>query len=213
VAGFSFARGRAFGVAVSLSVALTGCTAQSPLAPDPVGAAALAGPLEAAGPAPPASAAVKTKATATAKFTFRFDMLEGALTLVFADGSALTGNYRGVALNPTVGQPRATFDGVVTGGTGAFNGATGNFTGDGTGGFAGDGEFTASLRGDVRKADGTRVDLRVSLKGAVASICTTEAPPRLFLDGRGSAKAGLGAVVGHLEHDLGTEPCAIIIID
>ena len=117
-----------------------------------------------------------------------------------------------MATNPVGGQPRATLDGVITGGTGAFAGASGTFSGTGAGGFAGDGEFWVSLRGDVTRSGRKPLDLRVTLKGLVASTCTTDAPARLFLDGTGSAK-GLGAVVGHLEHNLGTEPCAVIIID
>ncbi len=217
MAGRSNARGRAFGIVALLAAAVAGCSAQSPLAPDPVSAAPVAAPINvtalpgnAALAAPALSPAVKTKAKA--RFTFRFDMLKGDLTLVFGDGSAIMGSYSGVALNPTTGQPRATLEGAVTSGTGIFTGATGTFSGVGTGGFAGTGEFTVSLRGDVTRANGRTVDLRVTLKGTVASICTTEAPPRLFLDGTGASK-GLGAVIGHLEHDLGTEACAIIVID
>ena len=217
MAGRSYARGRAFGIVALLAVAVAGCSAQSPLAPDPVSAAPVASPITVAAPpgnaalaAPALSPAVKT--TAKAKFTFRFDMLKGDLTLVFEDGSAIMGSYSGVALNPTTGQPRATLEGTVTSGTGIFTGASGTFSGVGTGGFAGTGEFTVSLRGDVTRANGRTVDLRVTLKGTVASICPTEAPPRLFLDGTGASK-GLGDVVGHLEHDLGTEACAIIVID
>jgi hypothetical protein len=221
VAGLFSTRGRALGIALAFSLPLAGCGAQSPLSPDPVSAAAVAGPLGAVAPVAPSapsapavaagSPAVKTKAKA--RFTFRFDMLKGALSLVFPDGSALFGTYRGVATNPSAGQPRATLEGEFTGGTGIFAGATGRFSGEGTGGFAGDGEFAVALRGDVARAGSRKpFDLRVTLKGTVASTCTTEAPPRLFLDGTGAAK-GLGLAVGHLEHDLGTQACAIIVID
>jgi len=211
VAGLPSARGRSLGIAGSLGLLLAGCGTQTPLAPDPVSATAMAGPVEAlAPPSPLVSAAATT--TTKARFAFRFDMLDTAMTLVFADGSALEGTYRGVATNPVGGQARATLEGDITGGTGVFAGASGTFSGSGTGGFAGDGEFSVSLRGDVIRSGRKPLDLRVTLKGTVASTCTTETPPRLFLDGTGAAK-GLGAVVGHLEHNLGTEPCAVIIID
>ena len=207
-------RGRAFGAAASLSVMLCGCSAQAPLAPDPVSASAVVAPIgnPTAAPSVSASGKAPAKPLAERKFVFRFDMVEGALTLVFPDGSALFGTYQGVATNPLNGQPRATLEGDVTGGTGIFAGATGTFTGDGTGGFAGDGTFTVSLRGTVLPASRRQLDLRLTLRGTVASTCTTEAPARLFLDGVGSYKS-LGAVTGHLEHSLGTEPCAVIIID
>ena len=112
--------------------------------------------------------------------------------------------------SPARVNPRASLEGVVTGGTGLFAGATGSLNGKGTGGFAGDGEFPVALRATVSTRDGGLLDLRARLKGTSTSTCTMTAPPRMALDGTGSAK-GLASATGHLEHDPGTKICAIIV--
>ena len=74
----------------------------------------------------------------------------------------------------------------------------------------GDGEFSVALRAAVASSDGESLDVRATLKGTSTSTCTTTAPPRMALDGTGSAK-GLASATGHLEHNLGTRICAIIV--
>src|SRR5262245_8690968 len=120
------------------------------------------------------------------------------------------GTYQGTATVASVGQSRATLEGEITGGTGDFAGAVGSFRGSGKGGFVNDGEFSVMLHARISTAGRESVELPVMLKGTSTSTCTTIAPPRLSLDGWGDGKANDRAVA-HLEHDLGTQICAIIV--
>lgn len=195
-------------IAAAACIGAAGCRAQSPTAPDPAGAAAVLLPSDS-----PASYSAKTIAPqplARARTSHTFDLLEGTVTLILADGSALLGTYRGNAVESSTGQRRATLDGTVSGGTGMLAGARGTLSGTGTGGFAGDGEFSVALRAAIATAGGVPLDLRVTLRGVSNSTCTTTAPPRMSLVGAGTAK-GYGPVTGQLEHNLGSQICAIIV--
>jgi hypothetical protein len=209
MAGHTHIRGGTLSITVVLCALVAGCSAQAPTAPERVGAAAITGPTDMPAPSPAASSA-SLSLQASARTSHDFDLLEGSFTLTFADGSALWGTYHGDARLPSSGQPRASLEGVVTGGTGLFAGATGSLRGRGTGGFAGDGEFTVALRAAVSTPDSGSLDLRATLKGTSTSTCTLTAPPRMALDGSGSAR-GLASVTGRLEHNLGTQICAIIV--
>ena len=81
--------------------------------------------------------------------------------------SALWGTYHGAASIPSSGQPRASLEGTVTGGTGLFAGASGSFSGTGMGGFAGDGVFSVTLRATVSTRDGGSLDVRAQTEGNV----------------------------------------------
>ena len=129
--------------------------------------------------------------------------------LTLSDGTSIWGTYHGTATVPSVGQSRAAFEGEITGGTGMFAGATGRLDGTGAGGFVNDGEFSVKLYATA-SANGQSLALAVTLNGISTSTCTTTAPPRVALDGTGKAK-GLGSTAAHLEHDLGSQICAIII--
>ncbi len=194
---------------VVLCALVAGCSAQAPMAPGRVGSAAIIGPTDAL-----VSSLAETSASAPVHARTRtshtFELFEGTVTLTLADGSAIWGTYHGTANVPGSGQPRATLEGAVTGGTGLFAGATGDLTGTGTGGFANDGEFSVALRAAVSTGDGASLDVRVALRGISTSTCTTTAPPRIALDGTGRAK-GMARATGHLEHNLGTQICAIIV--
>jgi hypothetical protein len=132
------------------------------------------------------------------------------MSLTLSDGSTIWGTYHGIATVPSVGQSRATLEGQVTGGTGMFAGATGGLEGAGIGEIANDGEFSMRLRATVSTADGQSLELPVALSGISTSTCTTTAPPRVALDGTGKAR-GISSAAAHLEHDLGTQICAIIV--
>ena len=209
MAGHTHITGGARSITVLLCALVAGCSAQAPTAPERVGAAAITSPTDmpASSPAAP-SASVSLQPRA--RTSHDYDLLEGSVTLTLADGSALWGTYHGAASIPSSGPSRASLEGEVTGGTGLFAGATGSLSGRGTGGFAGDGEFSVALRAAISTHDGGSLALRVTLKGTSTSTCTTTAPPRMALDGTGRAK-GLASATGHLEHNLGTKICAIIV--
>jgi hypothetical protein len=202
--------GRVLVIHVVLCALIAGCSAQAPTAPGHVGTAAINSPSDALVSSPAetsASAPVQLRAARTSN---TFQLLDGKFTLTLADGSTIWGTYHGTAAVPSAGQPRATLEGVVTGGTGRFAGATGGLSGTGTGGFAGDGDFLVALRATVSKGNGVSFELPVVLRGVSTSTCSTTAPPRMALNGTGSAK-GVANATGHLEHNLGTQICAIII--
>ena len=209
MAGHTHITGGASSITALLCTLVAGCNAQTPTAPERVGSAAIIGSTEMP-PSSPAATSASASVHAKARTSYHLNLLEGTVTLTFADGSALWGTYRGAASIPSSGPPRASLDGIVTGGTGLFAGAGGTLSGTGTGGFAGDGEFSVALRVAVSTSDGAPMDVRATLKGTSTSTCTTTAPPRMALDGTGSAK-GLASATGHLEHDLGSEICAIIV--
>lgn len=207
MAGCSLIPGRVlFGPAV-VCVLVAGC-AQAPTAPERVDSAASIRPTDA-----PASSLANSGAAmphARARTVRTFDLREGTVTLTLADGSALWGTYHGTATDASTGQRRATLEGAVTGGTGRFAGARGGLSGSGTGGFSGDGEFSVALRAALSTEDGVLIDMRVTLRGVSTSTCSTTAPPRLSLIGTGTAR-GMASATGHFEHDLGTQPCAVIV--
>ena len=192
-----------------LCALVAGCSAQAPTAPGRVGSAAIVRSTD----APPSSLAESSSSVpvqATARTSHTFELLEGTITLTLADGSAIWGTYHGTATASSSGQRRATLEGVVIGGTGRFAGARGGLSGTGTGGFTDDGEFSVALRAAVSTGNGVSLDMRVALRGISTSTCTTTAPPRMSLNGVGPAK-GMPGATGHLEHNLGTRICAIIV--
>lgn len=185
----------------------SGCGAQPPAAPDRPAPAATAGPVEALPFLAEAGAPAVPQRRARTSYTV--DLLEGTISLNLSDGTTIWGTYRGTATVPSVGQSRATLEGKVTGGTGLFAGATGTLRGAGIGGFVNDGEFSVTLHALISMANGHSREVPIALNGISTSTCTTTAPPRVALDGRGKAK-GLGSAA-HLEHNLGAQICAIII--
>lgn len=208
MAGTAPFRRRVLGITVAACVAVAGCSGQAPTAPDRVGAAAVVLPSNS--PTSLSANTVTAEPKAKVGTSLAFDLLEGTVTLTLADGSELRGRYRGSAVRPSSGQPRATFDGVVTGGTGFLSGASGTLSGTGTGGFVDDGKFSVALRAAIATVKGGPLDMRVTLRGVSTSTCTTTAPPRMSLIGAATTR-GPGATTGRLEHDLGTRPCAIIV--
>jgi hypothetical protein len=185
---------------------VAGCSAQAPTAPGHVDQAAIIGPTNAAVSIP--ETAVSAPVRAKARTVRTIDLLEGTVTLSLADGSTIRGSYHGTFTAADSGPARSTLDGVVTGGTGLFAGATGSLSGTGTGGFADNGEFSVALRASLPTSKGGPGDVRMALKGISTSTCTTTAPPRMMLDGTGGAK-GFARATGHLEHNLGNHICAI----
>src|SRR4029079_2735777 len=71
-----------------------------------------------------------------------FDLLAGAFTLTLAGGDQIDGTYNGQASISTSGQQISALNLEITGGTGAFQDATGHLKGKGTGAFTGEGVFS-----------------------------------------------------------------------
>ena len=208
MAGRPHIAGRVLVVYVVLCALVAGCSAQAPTAPGRVDSAAITGPADALVSSLAETTSAPVQVAAPTSNTL--ELLEGTLTLTLADGSVIWGTYHGTATVPRWGEPRATLDGLVTGGTGRFAGAKGGLSGTGTGGFAGDGDFLVALRAAVSTDNGVSLDLPVTLRGISTSSCSTTAPPRMTLNGTGSAR-GVADITGHLEHNLGTKICAIIV--
>lgn len=186
---------------------ISGCGAQSPVAPDRP-----AGPVAHGAAATQASSLSESSASTLSidniRTSYTVDLLKGRLSLSLSDGSTICGSYHGRATVPTVGTPRATLEGEITGGTGVFAGASGDLRGSGTGGLADNGKFSLSLRATVNTSDGRSRNVSVMLDGVSTATCTTTAPPRLALDGTGNDR-GKDSAAAHLEHDLGDRICAV----
>ena len=78
-----------------------------------------------------------------------FTLANGTFKFTSPDGE-LTGTYTGFVTAPTSGRPRMTITLQVTGGSGAFVGATGTLVGEGKGAFVTGGDFVLSVGGMVR---------------------------------------------------------------
>jgi len=135
VAGRSYIPGRVLIFSLVVCALVAGCSAQAPTAPERVGSATIIHPTDA-----PASTLAEGSASvlvqASARTSQTFELLEGTVTLALADGAEIWGTYHGTATASSSGQRRATLEGVVTGGTGRFAGATGGLSGTGRGGCA-----------------------------------------------------------------------------
>src|SRR5262249_46384636 len=88
---------------------------------------------------------------------------------------SISGQYVGqVSVSPSGhGSSDASLSLQVTAGTGAFQGATGNLTGDGTGAFVTQGAFALSLRGSIVTADnpkGLRVQGMISGTSSLSCV-------------------------------------------
>jgi len=79
----------------------------------------------------------------------RYTLANGTFTFTTERGD-LTGTYTGFVTEPTSGRPTVTMTLTVTGGSSAFEGATGTLTGNGNGAFLTGGRFVLSLDGRVR---------------------------------------------------------------
>ena len=186
---------------------ISGCGAQSPAAPDRTAPPVLAGSAttQPSSLSEPSASPIRQGQVRT---SYSVDLLEGSLSLSLSDGSTIRGSYHGTATVPSVGTTRATLEGEITGGTGVFAGASGDLRGSGTGALADSGRFSLSLRATISTSDGSSRNVSVMLDGVSTATCTTTAPPRLALDGKGTDR-GKDSATAHLEHDIGDRICAI----
>ena len=123
----------------------------------------------------------------------------GTFTVTTRQGT-LTGTYTGEG-NGSAG----TFTVALTGGTGRFAGASGTLTGDGEGGFTGEGGFALVLDGIITTAAGSR-KLRIGSKGTSTLSCINEVP---ILTLTGTAQVtGSGSSSALLTHQVGNLGCS-----
>lgn len=151
-----------------------GCGASSPIRPAPVTAEA---------------------ATLTAGSEIVFGLAEGTMILTSAKGT-ISGSYSGQAKSAGTGE-EALITVALTGGTGQFSGVSGTLNGIGTGGFAGEGDFSIVMAGTVSTGQGPR-PFRLSLRGTSALSCAG-GTVILTQHGTGTATA-TGRITASLNH-------------
>jgi hypothetical protein len=169
-----------------------GCSRSAPLSPDPV--------IGGAGADASASASPLGGGQ-----TAQFPILEGAFTITEESGATLTGTYTGTASS---NGRKATLTVQVTGGTGAFQGATGALDGRGSGAFVGEGAFSLSLSGTISTNASSRAQFRTSLDGTSSVSCsaTGHIVVEQVAGGSGVKTGQLSAI---LRHEVGNAGCAI----
>ena len=123
----------------------------------------------------------------------------GTLTVTTRQGT-LTGTYTGEGRGSS-----GTFSVELTGGTGAFAGASGTLTGSGDGGFTGEGGFSLVLDGVLTTSAGSR-KLKIIVKGTSTLSCDNQVP---LLTLTGSAQVtGSGSSSAVLRHQVGLAGCS-----
>jgi hypothetical protein len=195
------ARTAFMGTLMVLVALATACNSGQVVAPGPIGSSINASRGQAAG----ISAPYELVASSDARSVDTFGLDAGTFTLTFAGGQ-ITGSYEGQAGVPSSGRSYAVLDLEVTGGTGVFQGATGNLTGVGTGAFAGEGDFSLSLDGLVSTtAQPGGFSLRMKIRGSASGSCVSQL---IHLSLSGTGQAGrFGDLTGALAHDVGNAGC------
>lgn len=123
----------------------------------------------------------------------------GTITVTTRQGT-LTGTYTGEGRDSS-----GVFTVELTGGTGAYDGASGTLTGSGEGGFTGEGGFSLVLDGILTTAAGSR-KLKINVKGTSTLSCPSEGP---LLTLTGSAQVtGSGSSTALLTHQVGNLGCS-----
>ena len=153
-----------------------------------------------------AAAAISLRTT-TADSKVGFDLTNGTFTITSLDGD-ISGPYVGrVSVSSSRrGRSDASLSVQVTSGTGLFQGATGTLTGDGTGAFIGEGDFSLSLRGSIMTvADPKGLRVQGTISGTTSLSCIA---PTLIatLSGDGSLTT-IGTAHAVLTHQIGNAGC------
>jgi hypothetical protein len=102
-----------------------------------------------------------------------FPILSGTFTIANDSGDSLTGTYTGTSFVSPGSPERAALNLRISGGTGAFAGATGVLGAAGAGVFTGDGAFTLDVKGDAILQP-KHVPLRIALTGNSAVSCSEQ---------------------------------------
>lgn len=183
-------------VAFALLSLLVAACSRTPAAPDPLppgGSKVLPGAAD-----PPAAVTAPLAKAAPEVFPVN----GGLFTFTLEDGS-LTGTYEGESTTGS-GPESARLALHVSGGSGAFAGASGELSGTGRGAFSGEGGFQLTVTGTIRTNSESAI--RLKAKGQATLSCGTEGPI-LNLEGRGPA-GRLGETSVRLTHATGGGACA-----
>ena len=183
----------------SLAAVLMTCIAATACSSGPAAPSAISGPAS-------VSAGMTALEPAASKGVVSFPMLGGIFTFTFSNGDSISGAYTGEASVSNPGADVAVLNLTVTGGTGAFAGASASLTGSGRGAFSGEGDFSLSVKGSLStNAAPKALSFAAQIKGESVASCG-EQRIALTLNGDGAAPK-LGSVVATLRHEVGNTGC------
>ena len=192
---------------LALSSAL-GCSQSAPTAPTPTAVAAspVASATSVSGSAA-GGTSVGSSSLAASSASHSVDLSGGTFRVTTTSSDQLTGTYTGRATVPQSRPATVTFDLRVTGGSGAFQGASGTLRGDGTGAFAGEGTFSLSLKGPLSLAGKPgSSNVQTDISGTARTSCVG-GRIQVTLQGSGSSNR-FGNVTETLTHVLGNAACS-----
>jgi hypothetical protein len=181
-----------FALTVALLSSAAGCANPSPAAPDPLDGSAAASAGNGAGAASPGTPSAT------------FQLLDGTFRLAGIGGDSITGTYTGLA--SVARGETSSLELQVTGGTGAFSGATGALSGNGKGAFTGQGPFSATISGRIVAEGSGAFKIRWAIAGTSTVSCA--ASERISVTQNGTASAPrIGDVATTFQHQLSNTGC------
>jgi hypothetical protein len=188
-------------VAVGL-VAASGCSA-APTSPAGVSSAAAIQTTSSS----PASGSSLQSVMKKSTVQGTFPLSAGTFQIANGAGDSISGTYAGTAVFSSNGPEKAALTLQISGGTGAFAGASGTALATGTGGFADEGAFTIDARGDVALTGGKHAQMTFGLSGTSSVSCSATNQLTISQSGDGSMGRA-GRVHGTLQHVVGNADCA-----
>jgi hypothetical protein len=187
-------------VAVGL-VAASGCSA-APTSPAGVSSAAAIQTTSSS----PASGSSLQSVMKKSTVQGTFPLSAGTFQIANGAGDSISGTYAGTAVFSSNGPEKAALTLQISGGTGAFAGASGTALATGTGGFADEGAFTIDARGDVAIAGGKHAQITLSLSGTSRATCSDTSQIAITQTADGNM-ARAGHVHGTFDHVVGNTGC------
>lgn len=178
--------------------AVMGCGRTSPVSPTSA-AASVSQPVVIAGPAPATGGAMTRRATG-------FPIVSGTFTIASDSGDGLTGTYTGTSFVSAGAPERALLNLQISGGTGAYAGASGSMGATGVGAFTGEGPLTVDLKGDAL-VHGKHLPLRIGLVGTSSVSCSSSSEVVVTQTATGSMKK-TGDVHATFRHVVGQAGCS-----
>ncbi len=159
-------------------------------------------PLASTAPAPVSPG---TRETSTSLDVATFPLVNGSFAIANRTGDGFSGSYSGTATSNGALQT-ASVTVQVSGGSGAFAGATGQLVLDASGALTGEGPFALSGGGELTLANGRRTDVALSLRGASNSGCSTSQRILITQSAVGTLRHA-GRVDAQLTHEVGNTGC------
>jgi hypothetical protein len=135
-----------------------------------------------------------------------FPLLEGSFDIGAKGGDGIVGTYTGTSTFSGDGRQRSFVALQVTGGSGAFAGASGFLTVTGTGAFADEGTFVLDGEGELTLVGGRRAVVVFNLRGSSVASCSLSEQIVIAQSASGTLSRA-GRVDARLSHVVGNTGC------